>query len=430
MGHADAPIKASRPIGLNVDTTMKMYESSNPLHQDKTVSHASGTQIASGCVTNEMVNETAAKDPPFSSAKALKRKKQLSLREISVGKSSNLVPPERSPPLSPPPENLRPPSSFPATLTPPGSPSDTCQIPENFSPSIVISTPTSTTPILLEPSRPIPLMASPQALPRIGTPQRPYYSTVRAHLRNISPSRLSTPSSPVDGDSRLTHSVGIGVSEGDKTYQPSPTVLPSVLAPNHTFPSNPSQMYSQSSSPPRHILSALDPDYDDDDDDDKEYEYIRSGTISARLSKVLRKRSSLWSCLGRKDGRLFGVSETKSEEVHYTTAMPALFPIRSFGSFGNMSGCSMSGEIEMGMALAERNQSASALRFRPSSRPNYDERHLGRTKDNGRTLMKIRSSIGLSSRTSLSSLPPSPSKHSIGSKLKEMGASFFSKFSG
>jgi len=449
MGHADAPIKVGRPIGLNIDTTMKTYESrvtmpSILLHQGRTHSDAltaSETHTVDACGMN--------KDPPFSSTKALKRKKRTSLKGISVAKSSSLIPPERSPPLSPPPENLQPPSSFPATLTPPGSPSDACQTPEKISPSIVISTPTSTTPILLEPSWPIPprAISSPQALPRIGTPQRPYYSTVRAHLRNnanISPSCLSTPSTPstpVDGDPRLIYSdrIGVSVLEGEKTYQPSPAVLPFVLAPSHTFPSTPVQMYSQSSqssSPPTHILSALDPGYDDDDDSG-EFQYLRSRTISARLRRVLRKRSSLWSCLGRKGGRPFEVSETKSEkEIHYTTAMPALFPSRSFGSFGNMSGCSMSGEIEMRMAMAERNrnidgaQSESAFRFHPTPRPNYDEGHLGRKKGNGRTLMKIRSSIGLSSRTSLTSLPPSPSRHNIGSKLKKMGASFFSKFSG
>jgi len=453
MDHADAPIKVGRPIGLNIDTTVKMYESRvtipSILHQDKAHSDAltaSEIHTVNACVTNKTVSETVAKDPPFSSTKALKRKKRLSLKGISVAKSSSLTPPERSPPLSPPPKKLQPTSLSPATLMPLSSPSGACPRPEEISPSIVISTPTSTTPILLEPSRPIPPMAisSPQALPRIGTPQRPYYSTVRAHLRNnanINPLRLSTPSTsstPVDGDPRLIHSDSIGVSvlEGEKTYQPSPAVLPSVLAPSHIFPSIPVQMYSQSSSPPRHILSALDPGYDDDDDDDddEEYEYIRSRTISARLSRVLRKH---WSCLGRKGGRPFEVSETKSEkEVHYTTAMPALFPSRSFGSFGTMSGCSMSGEIEMRMALAERNrnidgvQSTSAFRFRPSPRPNYDEGHLGRKKGNSHTLMKIRSSIGLSSRTSSTSLPPSPSKHNIGSKLKEIGASFFSRFSG
>jgi len=91
------------------------------------------------------------------------------------------------------------------------------------------------------------------------------------------------------------------------------------------------------------------------------------------------------------------------------------------------------------MALAERNQdfdfdgvqSASAFRFRPTPRPNDDDRHLGHKKGNGRTLMRIQSSIGLSTRTtSLTFLPPSPSKHKVGSKLKKMGASFFSKFSG
>ena len=451
MGHADAPIKVGRPIGLNIDTTMKTYESRVAMpsilpYQDETHSDAltaSETHTVDAYGMNNTVNETAAKDPPFSSSKALKRKKRMSLKGISVAKSSSLIPPERSPPLSPPPENLQPPSSFPATLTPPGSPSDTCQTPEKFSPSIVVSTPTSATPILLEPSRPIPPMAisSPQALPRIGTPQRPYYSTIRAHLRNnanISSPRLSTtstPSTPVDGDPRLIYSdrIGVSVLEGEETYQPSPAVLPSVLAPSHIFPLIPVQMYSQPSSPPTHILSALDPGYNDDE----ESQYIRSGTISARLRRVLRKRSSLWSCLGQKGGQPFEVSETKSEkEVHYTTAMPALFPSRSFGSFGNMSGCSMSGEIEMRMAMAERNhnidgvQSASAFRFHPTPRPNYHEGHLGRKKGNGRTLTKIRSSIGLSSRTSLTSLPPSPSRHNIGSKLKEMSASFFSKFSG
>ena len=86
--------------------------------------------------------------------------------------------------------------------------------------------------------------------------------------------------------------------EGEKTYQSSLVFLPSVLAPGHTFPSIPVQVCQQSSSPPRHILSALDPGYDDDDDD-KFDEYIRSRTISVRLGRALRKSSSsLWSCPG------------------------------------------------------------------------------------------------------------------------------------
>jgi len=102
--------------------------------------------------------------------------------------------------------------------------------------SIIISTPTSTTPILLKPSRPVPPMAtsSPQLPSRIGTPQRPYFSTVRAHLRNnarnninistSSLSTLSTPSSPVDGDalSARLDRIGVSAHEGEKTYQSSP----------------------------------------------------------------------------------------------------------------------------------------------------------------------------------------------------------------
>ena len=105
--------------------------------------------------TIEMVSETATTDPPFSSAKALKR---LSLQGIYIAKNSNtLTPSERSPPLSPPPENRHPPSSSSTILTspppPPSSPRDTCQTPnEHFLPSIVVSPPMSTTPIVLEPS--------------------------------------------------------------------------------------------------------------------------------------------------------------------------------------------------------------------------------------------------------------------------------------
>ena len=93
----------------------------------------------------------------------------------------------------------------------------------------------------------------------------------------------STPSSPVDGDARSTHfdRIGVFVLEGDKT---SLSILPSVLAPGHTFLLIPVQIYPQSSSPPRHILSAL-------------VlvmtmtmmvrNMIRSGTISAQLGRVL-----------------------------------------------------------------------------------------------------------------------------------------------
>ena len=182
-------------FGLIMDTTMKMGERetipSILLHQDKTRSDvlaAAEMHTVNGCVMNTVANETAAKDPLFSLAKTLKRKKRLSLKGIYIANSSSLAPPERSPPLSPPPENLQPPSSSLATLTPPGSPSDTCQTPsKNILPTIVISTPTSTTLVLLEPSQPVPPMAtsSPHPLPRIGTPQRPYYSTVRAHLRQM-----------------------------------------------------------------------------------------------------------------------------------------------------------------------------------------------------------------------------------------------------
>ena len=106
--------------------------------------------------TIEMVSETATTDPPFPSAKALKR---LSLQGIYIMKNSNtLTPSERSPPLSPPPENCHPPLSSLTILMsppppPPSLPRDTCQTPnEHFLPSIVVSPPMSTTPIVLEPS--------------------------------------------------------------------------------------------------------------------------------------------------------------------------------------------------------------------------------------------------------------------------------------
>ena len=59
--------------------------------------------------------------------------------------------------------------------------------------------------------------------------------------------------------------------------------------------------------------------------------------------------------------------------MRYTTAIPSLFPSQNFGSLGTMSGCWMSSEIEMRMALAERErecnskgdvQSGSAFQFR------------------------------------------------------------------
>ena len=93
----------------------------------------------------------------------------------------------------------------------------------------------------------------------------------------------STSSGPVDGDARSTHfnRISVFVLEGDKTTL---AILPSVLTPGHTFPSIPVQIYPQSSSPPRHILSAL-------------VlvmtmtmmvrNMIRSGTISAQLGRVL-----------------------------------------------------------------------------------------------------------------------------------------------
>jgi len=296
-----------------------------------------------------------------------------------VKNSNTLTPSERSSPLFPSPENCHPLLSSSTILTspppPPSLPRDTCQTPnKHFLPSIVVSPPMSTTLIVLEPSWPIPPMAtssSTQSLPQIGTSQRPYYSTIRAHLRNKSPSGLSMPSSPIDSDAaRSTHSdrINVSVLEGETTsYQPNPTVL---------VP-DPSMYPPSSSSPPTQILSALYPGYDDDSTNEGYNEAsVRSRTISARLGRALKKSSSsLWNCFARKSGRLSEISETKSEkkEVRYTTATPPLFPSRSFGSLGTMSGCWMSGEIETRMALAERErecnseggvQSGSAFRFR------------------------------------------------------------------
>lgn len=469
MGQREAAVRVGQLIGLNIDTTICKSRATVPsifLHQDKTHNDAhtaSETRTISTHMMNETVNEAAAKNPPFSSTKALRRKKRLSLGGgISVNNNNSLAPPERSPPLSPPPESSQP-SSFPVALTPPCSPSDTCPASEKISPGITLSTPTSTAPILIEPLRLIPPTARTplQTLPRIGTPQRPYYSTVRANMRNKANSTApstpsSAPSSPVDVDSQFPHLDGLSVSVlgGEKIYQPIPAV-PSVLS-SRNLPPIPVQMYLQSSSHSRCILSALDPACDDDDDDGEEdEEYIRFRTSSALFNRVLRKRKSSdlgekqsrgnshfpWSLplsLGRKHPRPLGASDSKSEkEVHLAPVMPALFPSRSFGSFGNMSGGSMSGEIEMRIALAERNlnsngdQPSPAFRFRPSPRPSYDEeQQLSREKGNGNTLRRFRSSFGLSSGTSLASSPPSPSKPNIGSKLKEMKASFFGKFSG
>ena len=177
------------------------------------------------------------------------------------------------------------------------------------------------------------------------------------------------PSSSIDSDAaRSTHSdrINVSVLEGETTsYQPNPTVL---------VP-DPSMYPPSSSSPPTQILSALYPGYNGDSTNEGYNEAsVRSRTISARLGRALKKSlSSLWNCFARKSGRLSEISETKlekKEEVRYTTATPPLFPSRSFGSLGTMSGCWMSGEIETRMALAEREhecnsvQSGSAFRFR------------------------------------------------------------------
>lgn len=529
MNHAEAITTAEQPtssdMDMMIDTTItKTCKKRAPipsilLHQDST---HTDTPIASQDPASQIPNmsETTTQVPP-SPARLLKRKKRLSLIALSGANNSGLVPPCRSPPLSPPPLEYwspppQPPPTFPVIVTPPESPSQTCSPPGKFfSPSIVISPPASITPMMIEPSRPIPSPSTTpiQTLPRIGTPKRPYYSTVRANNRPASSvSPLSTPpaspssssfSGAVSGGSRLSPTycgtpgspdqcvhldargaqrpvslltdtstvAGRDDASGSmKIHRPAstsaidtvPPLSPVMVSSPIPIPI-PVQMRMRPSSPARSILSVLDPAHGDEEgESDDEAGYNQFGMSPTQLGRMLRKRKSsnlkekvrgdgkgyhfplsLPLSLGRKRGRLSdSASSNSGKEKDFAPAMPILTPSRSYNGLSGFSlgrGCSMSGEMEMKMALAERSLNANggsgsglepAFKFRESPRPSYDGEDLARRKSTGKRLMRMRSTIGLSSSSLTTSPPSSPSKPKIGSKLKEMSASFLGRFQG
>jgi hypothetical protein len=151
---------------------------------------------------------------------------------------------------------------------------------------------------------------------------------------------------------------------------------------------------------------------------------------------------SLSLSLGRKRGRTFATANQRLDK-NDTLASPRLSHSQSctgLGGIGVGKGCSVSGEVEMRMALAERSLNANdysanslqpGFKFHKNHRPTYDaEIQMTRSKSTGKKLMKMRSSIGLSSGSLTSSLSRSPSSLKIGSRLKEMSANFLGKFQG
>lgn len=211
----------------------------------------------------------------------------------------------------------------------------------------------------------------------------------------------------------------------------------------------------------------LDPANGEDEDEDMEYNQFGMGP--GRFGKVLReKRSgklknkgkskgetggsndfhfplSLSLSLGRKRGRGLTALGLGSEKEKDLPPLPVLSTSRSYaaiggGGFSPGRGCSMSGEMEMRMALAERNLNANgdngnglqpAFRFQ---RPSCDvpaEGRMSRDKGSGgRKLIKMRSTIGFTSNSSMGSPTSSPSKPRIGSRLKEMSVNFLGRFHG
>jgi hypothetical protein len=223
----------------------------------------------------------------------------------------------------------------------------------------------------------------------------------------------------------------------------------------------PVQMHMRPSSPVRSILSVLDPAHGDEEgDEDDEHGYNQ---LESRFGKMLRERRSsnlkekrardtggggysfplsLSLSLGRRRGRTPDTDGLKSgKEKNSIPMMPTLSSSRSyngFGGFGVGRGCSMSGEVEMRMALAERsnanggsdNSLQPAFKFQENKRPSYHVESLIRGKSSRKKLMKMRSSIELSSSSPMAPPPSSPSKPKIGTRLKEFSINFLGKFQG
>ncbi|KAF9448557.1 hypothetical protein P691DRAFT_800577 [Macrolepiota fuliginosa MF-IS2] len=461
----------------------------------------------------ETTIEAGPKDIPahsVPSSRTLRRqKKRLSLTNIATAATTpanSLAPPDPNVPFSPPPFQR---SHSP--VTPPNSPSRNISPFTSPSPTIVVSAPTTPTPTAADLSRPVP--PSPPgplpSLPRIGTPKRPYYTTVRANMssrpasgmsqlsspsasptsqtfssasagRSPSPASGGTPGSPDSSAYYLTTSPaqratsmivnGVAVTENPTARIQRPhSTLPGVtvppLPPVVDIPVPipiPVQMHMRPSSPVRSILSVLDPANGDDDDMDMEYNQFGVGSSRFGFGKALRERRSgnlrnkssggsgyhfplsFSLSLGRKRGRAFTTSGLGSErEVDTVPPLPVTSPTRSYasiGGFGPGRGCSMSGEMEMRMALAERSLNSNvdgrnglepAFKFQ---RPSYDgEGRMSRGKGaGGKKLLKMRSTMGLTSTSmkSPTSSPSSPLKPRIGSRLKEMGVNFLGRFHG
>ncbi|KXN87231.1 hypothetical protein AN958_08621 [Leucoagaricus sp. SymC.cos] len=525
MNQAEACIAAeqsdSSAIDITIDTTMtKLNRKRAPIpsilfHQDLNIDTPIGSETPASNIPTK--TETTAPEgmkndstQPPSPMRTLKRKKRLSLLGLSGASPNGLAPPDTSMPFSPPPFQLSPSAQFSPTLpvisTPPESSSHTYSTPEKISPTIVISAPTSITPMVIEPSRPISPLATrpPQALPRIGSPERPYYSTVRANMNNgslSSSTNLTTPPASPSSPTFLQSASSLGCSRspasGGAPGNPDPNIdtghldanvprrpvsmLDSNMAGEKASPKSqrpvstsaletvpplspvsnspvpisiPAQMHIRPSSPATSILSVLDPVQNYEEDEDEEAEYNQYGLSSSGIGRMLRERRSIefrekekgfhfpLLSLGRKRGRTLASADlqTRETEKDMTPSSRTLNSSRSYSGFGLGRGCSMSGEVEMRMALAERSLNAnggsdngleSAFKFRQiQPRPSYDaEGDLVREKIGGRRLHKMRSTIGISS-TSLTSPPSSPSRPKFGTKLKEMGINLLGKFQG
>lgn len=257
--------------------------------------------------------------------------------------------------------------------------------------------------------------------------------------------------------------------DGVGTHRPTPTSpivtvppLPPVIDIPIPIPI-PVPRHMRPSSPVRSIPSVLDPVSDGDDKDEEEVPYREFGMGStSRFGRILRERRSgnlkgkdksrgdnggtggyhfalsFSRSLGRKRG---GTLAPESQEREPDLPLPTLSMNRGYPSVGGVGpgrGYSMSGEMEMRMALAERNVNAgsengngldAAFKFRENQRPSCDgDGRMNRGK--GRKLIKMRSTIGLTSGPFMAS-PSSPSsKPRIGSRLKEMSFSFLGRFQG
>jgi hypothetical protein len=421
-------------------------------------------------------NKLSSPESPRSLRRA---KKTLSLSRLVKPAADSLVPPHPMIPLSPPPVSVtnKPDVSdihpiTPNSLTSRRKPSGVAKP----VPKILCSPPTPPSPTC--PSSGIQLSPpSSPVLPRIGTHQRPYYSTVRANKNSRSASDVSPPSSPsaspysitfptlssaqqskssVSGRSETSSNVGrlsptcacspaASYSNDHRHHtSQSPVVtvppLPPLRPPSPASFSFQTRVGAPSSG--RGSLPALDLTQDEDEDENASFpgplgmkvwlvKYLgtkKAGTLKEKVKNPL----SLSPSSRRRHNRSSGLRSDQRHE--FIPPSPTLSTSQSLIGLRSTQGGSMSGEMELRMTLAERdinsgsgigNSSAPSFSFRE----NHNGRERGRGRSGGRKLIKARSSIELTSNLSPGSFPtPEPSKPRIAMRLREiMGASFLGK---